>query len=119
MAKTILTTWDVWTYDVWGNAKEGYEVNDRYTYGLDLPIRVKVQTHNVGTEHEFTSASPSDYQLRQVFGVGCAIDTDGDDQTIYVNRVSDSYPLGELHCTSHASLSPVRVSDNSEVKAKE
>jgi hypothetical protein len=34
------------------------------------------------------------------------IETDGDDVTIYVNRASDSYPLGELVCTSHDSLSP-------------
>ncbi len=108
-AKTVQTTWEVWTYDVWGNREDGFEVNDRRCLSRAYPIRCKVQTFNIGTPNEFTSASPSDYQLQQVFGVRCALDTDGDDLTIYVNRASDSYPLGELHCTSHASLSAIRV----------
>lgn len=24
----------LWTYDIWGNAKDGYEVNDRYRQGI-------------------------------------------------------------------------------------
>lgn len=106
--KTLLTTWEVSTYDVWGNAKDGYDVNDRYRQG-DVTLRLRPVAYNIGTEHEFTSAYPSDYQIQKAFGVSCKIDTDGDDTTIYVNRASDSYPIGELHCISHASLSPIRV----------
>ncbi len=105
--KTVLTDWDIRTYDVWGNAKDGYEVNDTSSRG-SVTIRCKLVHNNPGTPQEFISASPSDYQIRGVFGVGCAIDTEGDDCTIYVHRASDLYPIGELHCTSHASLSPVR-----------
>lgn len=107
VAKTVLTTWRKITYDVWGNKTDGYEVNDSRSHG-NIEIRCKIQTHNVGMPGEFKSASPSDHQLRQVFGVHCAIDTDGDDLTIYVNRSSDSYPIGELRCESHAALSPIR-----------
>jgi hypothetical protein len=106
-AKTVLTLWNKRTYDVWGNKKDGYEVNDSYSQGT-VEIRCKIETHNKGTPQEFNSAYPSDFQLRQVFGVNCHIDTDGDDTTIYVNRASDSYPIGELFCESHESLSPIR-----------
>lgn len=113
MPKTILTTWELWTYDVWGNAEDGYEVNDRYCHSRDYAIRCKVVHSNVDTPQEFISASPSDYQIKQAFGVGCRIETDGDDLSIYVNCARDGYPIGELLCTSHESLSPIRA------KAKE
>ena len=102
----IKTTWERTTYDVWGNADDGYDVNDMYRGGI-VEFPCSVQTHNAGTPHEFQSAYPSDYALRRVFGVSCALDTDGDDTTIYVRRHSDGYPLGELFCTSHSSLSPI------------
>lgn len=106
--RRVQTTWDVFTYDVWGNAVDGYDVNDRFRYASDLPILLTIETFNPGTDRAFDAASPSDWKLRQIFGVSCAIDTDGDDLTIYVNRTRDGYPIGELHCTSHASLSPIR-----------
>lgn len=106
-AKTVLTTWTKWTYDVWGNKKDGYEVNDRYKCGT-VEIRCKIKTYNPGTPQAFQAASPSDFQLRQIFGVHCHLDTDGDDLSIYVKRASDWYPIGELSCESHASLSPIR-----------
>ena len=28
-----VTTWDVWTLDVWGNAADGWDVNDRSKVG--------------------------------------------------------------------------------------
>lgn len=105
---TILTTWEVWTYDVWGNAKDGYDVNDRSCRARALPLRLKVEINNAGTPAEFRSASPTDRQLCKVFGAYGGFDTDGDDITIYVSRKRDSYPIGELHCTSHESLSPIR-----------
>lgn len=105
--RTIVTTWETATYDVWGNAKDGYEVNDVYR-GSEVELRLTLQVNNAGTAHEFISASPSDRQLKRVFGVGCRIDTDGDDMHVTVNRERDGYPIGELRCISHESLSPVR-----------
>lgn len=107
MAKKINTTWKLRTYDVWGNKQDGYEVNDVHTNGT-IELSLKIETHNAGTEHEFVSAYPSDYQLGQVFGTRARLDTYGDDLHITVNRASDGYPLGELECVSHSSLSPIR-----------
>lgn len=106
--KTIMTTWEVWIYDVWGNSDEGYDVNDRHCIDREYPLRLRVKTYNAGSPQEFKAAYPSDYQIQNALGYGRpALDIDGDDLTIYVNRASDGYPLGELYCTSHKSLSPI------------
>ena len=106
--KTIDSTWELWGYDVWGNKEDGYQVNDRYCQNRNHPIRLKVEHNNPKTDLAFDSAYPTDYQIRKAFGAGCKIETEGDDMTIYVNRESDNYPIGEMHCTSHKALSPVR-----------
>ena len=111
---TIDTTWTCWTYDVWGNARDGYDVNDRSCFDREYHLTLTVETHNVGTPHEFTSASPTDQQIRDVFGIHrfTKIETEGDDLNITVSRARDGYPIGELSCASHASLSPIRKERN-------
>ena len=107
-SKYIETTWEIRTYDVWGNAKDGYEVNDSYRAG-EVTLRLKVKVNNAGTPQEFLSAYPTDSQIREALSLRrIKIETDGDDLSIYVNRARDSYPCGELYCTSHKSLSPIR-----------
>lgn len=106
-AKHIQTKWEVATYDVWGNARDGYEVNDVYRHG-EVELSLTVTVNNEGTPHEFKSAHPTDKQLRKVFGVGCQLETDGDDMTVYVKRERDGSPIGEITCVSHESLSPIR-----------
>jgi len=104
----ITTIWDVLTYDVWGNAQDGYDVNDVYRRGQQTLV-LEVEHNNQGHANAFDSASPTDRQIRRVFGLGkTRIDTDGDDLTIYVNRERDGYPIGELRCVSHKSLSPIQ-----------
>ncbi len=108
MSKTILTTWQLRRYDVWGNAKDGYEVNDMYTTG-SVELRLTVNRYNAGTPQEFETATPSNDQIRKAFGLGkIRLDIDGDDMQIEVSREHDGCPLGSMLCTSHISLSPVR-----------
>lgn len=101
------TVWQMRTYDVWGNEEDGYQVNDTYDAGK-VELWVPQTRHNVGTPREFVSAAPSLRQLKLAFGVTCRISVDGDDTRVTVERERDSYPLGELECLSHESLSPVR-----------
>lgn len=106
--KTIKTVWELWTYDVWGNKQDGYEVNDRSCMAREYPINVKTQVNNKGTEREFISAYASDYQIQKAFGVSCKIDAGAGDDTHYeISRASDGLPIGQMFCTSHASLSPI------------
>ena len=104
----VTTVWELRSYDVWGNAKDGYEVNDTSVFDREYQLDIPIEVNNAGKPGEFLSAYPTDRQIRAAFGVRCQIDLDGDDTTIYINRRRDSYPIGEMHCTSHASLSPVR-----------
>jgi hypothetical protein len=105
----VNTTWELRVYDVWGNARDGYDVNDSWRIG-ETDIRIAVQVNNAGTPQEFLSACPSDSQIRQALGLRrFKLELDGDDLNIYVNRAKDSYPLGELYCTSHESLSPIQA----------
>ncbi len=104
----INTTWEIATYDVWGNEREGFEVNDVYRHG-EIELRIPVTVNNAGTPQQFESAYPTDKQLRQALDLRrVQIETDGDDTMIYVRTTRIDYPAGELRCTSHASLSPIR-----------
>mgnify|MGYP006935512364 CR=1 FL=1 len=104
---TLATVWSVRTYDVWGNARDGWDVNDVWNAG-EVEMRIPQTRYNIGMEGEFVSASPTNRQIKRALGVRCRIETDSDDVYIAVNRARDGYPLGELQCESHASLSPVR-----------
>jgi hypothetical protein len=110
-AGTVVTQWETRTYDVWGwgNGRDGYDINDVYpgpTVELEIPLTV----NNMGTAQEFVSAFPTDSQIKESLGIAdeTKIEIDGDDVSILVCRFSDGYPLGELVCLSHESLSPVR-----------
>ena len=104
---TEFTTWEVCTYDVWRNARDGYDVNNVYHSG-EVELSIPRVRYNVGTSQEFVSAFPTDRQIKRVFGETARIDVEGDDLNVYVTRQRDGYPLGEMRCTSHRSLSPVR-----------
>ena len=113
--KYIDTAWIVANYDVWGNAKDGYQVNNVYRHGT-VDLRIPVYIYNQGTEREFKEAFPTDKQIREALNVKprVRLDLDGDDLNIYANHESTHYPLGELRCISHESLSPIRANKNKE-----
>ena len=111
MKQRIETVWETWSYDVWGNAKDGYEVNNRFNLSREWPLTLTVKKFNKGTPQEFESAYPSDKQIREALDIKprVRLDLDGDDLVIYVNHASTGYPLGEMHCVSHKSLSPIEA----------
>lgn len=106
--KRVQTTWELWTYDVWGNEADGYDVNDRNCFNREYKLSLAVEVNNPGTPKEFVSASPTDKQIRKAFGIRCRFETDGDDRIVYVTRERDGYPIGEMLCTSHKALSPIK-----------
>jgi hypothetical protein len=105
---TVKTTWELWSYEVWGDKQDGYDVNNRSCFDRAYEINLKIENNNPGLSSQFFSAYPSDYQIKKAFGTSCKISTNGDDTHIYINRESDNYPIGEMFCTSHSSLSPIR-----------
>jgi hypothetical protein len=103
----VQTAWSTRTYDVWGNAKDGYDVNDARS-GSDVTLYLKIETANAGTPQAFQHAHPTDSQIKKELGISCKISTDGDDVHIGIERARDGYPIGELQCFSHESLSPIQ-----------
>lgn len=108
--KTVKTVWEVWGFDVWGNKDDGYTVNNRFCIDRERVLTLRIKTVNQGTKREFDYVEISDNMLKEIFGVSCKISVDGDDVNYYVSRESDDYPLGELSCQSHSSLSPIHYS---------
>lgn len=111
----IKTLWEVSIYEVWGNPTAGYAINDCFKVKNDfsdtweLKLRPEAyQTWAGGEQVTGWKASPSDTQIRQLLNwPRTKIFVMGDDTHLFVNRARDSYPMGELVCVSHASLSPI------------
>lgn len=78
--------WSVWTYDVWGNAKDGFEVNDRSC--IERSFESKTDTP---TTREIRSALRLD-------GWHGGIAIDRDDCNVYVSAKRSGRPIGELIC---------------------
>jgi hypothetical protein len=109
----ISTIWEVITYDVWGNSKDGYEVNQAFRSG-NVEMPVKLEVYNPGSEREFYDGSPDDTNIRKALGITPRVriyDPYCNERVIYANHVSTNYPLGELRLVSHDTLefSPGKV----------
>ena len=78
--------WRVWSYDVWGNAREGFEVNDRFE--ID---KVYIDDSIIENKKKLATL------IRKVFGLKkIQLSFDGDDRTIYIEASRDGYPIGEM-----------------------
>ncbi len=87
-------TYRLWTYDVWGNARDGYEVNDRCSHGT-VTIRCKRETHNAGTPHEFHTWEPTDRQLSRAAG-GKGLVWEWRGEGCYDAETKNGKPVGAL-----------------------
>jgi len=81
--------YDVVSLDVWGNAKDGYDVNQSFATGVTVDIPDVDNDADIIVELiDHAMLSP-----------GCSTDNieiDGDDYCLYINRKEDCYPLFEL-----------------------
>lgn len=93
--KTKLRRFRLWTYDVWGNARDGFYVNDRYSHGT-VAIRCKREVFNAGTPHEFETYEPTDRQLSRAAGFS-RVSWDGQDGVFYAESSRNGRPVGELN----------------------
>lgn len=84
----------LWTYDVWGNAREGFDVNNRCSHG-DVRIRCKRQVFNAGTPHEFETFDPTDRQLSRASG-SIGVQWEGSDGCYYAKLSRNGRPVGKL-----------------------
>lgn len=84
----------LWTYDVWGNARDGFDVNDRYSHGY-VDIVCKRETFNVGTPNEFHTWEPTDRQLSRAAGFK-GVAWDGQEGSYHAEVSRNGRPIGEL-----------------------
>ena len=98
--KTLSYT--LWTFDVWGNEADGWEVNDRCKLASDFQITTKREDFNVGTAQEFSTFNPTNDEIRKALVAGgylkprFQIETDGNGEDIDVTQRSNDYPLFSL-----------------------
>ena len=85
----------LWSYDIWGNARDGFEVNDRYKHGT-VTIRCKLTIFNAGTPYEFVSYDPTDHQLSKAAGVRGVEWDRASDETFYATSRTNGRPVCEL-----------------------
>lgn len=71
--------WLLWTYDVWGNARDGYNVNDRFKQGY------------VYTRGEYPKAR----ELKKVIGIRGKIELRDHEDVIYIDT-QNGKPICEI-----------------------
>lgn len=114
--KSLVRVYRLYTYDVWGNAKDGYEVNDVFEQGK-VQIRCKLKVFNEGTAHEFFDYDPTDAQLSFAVKPTKPVTWDGENEyTLRAERTSDGYPVCELRFEGFV---PYRNPEGELVKEKE
>ncbi len=111
----VIAICELRTYDVWGNAADGYDVNNSFVCDRALEVPAVCSVSNLpcfpGAKDEFGRAFPADSasftapivvsyhiedkELSRVFDC-TRIEVDGDDTHYYINRAKDGKPLGEL-----------------------
>jgi len=104
----ILTKWQTFTYDVWGNKSDGFEVNN--VFGAELVDHVVTLTgHNLDKpELTFYSGSLTDKQVRESLDIKPRVQIEDNimaENAIYPVHCSTGYPLGEMRLKSPARLS--------------
>ena len=93
-----LRRYQLWTYDIWGNARDGFEVNNRYKCGT-IEIKCKLHVYNAGTDFEFADYSPTDLQLSRAVKPNKTIRLSWEGETeytLYASNNRNGCPICEL-----------------------
>ena len=80
-----------WTFDVWGNPDDGYEVNDRYLLDGDLLIDSSILTN--GRTKALKKYIHSLYEFRKDISPS-ALELEGYDRGVFISY--DGCPCGEI-----------------------
>jgi hypothetical protein len=107
---------EIWNYDTWGNAREGWDVNDRSCEDRSMRIPAEVTISNVprfpGVKDAYRTFSDSasfscdmmvafsipDKEIRKIFGKGIEVESsDGTDYEVSLKR--NGKPIGQIIIT--------------------
>lgn len=119
MKKYIRVRYQVLALDVWGNAKDGFEVNQIFRTNDELECTAVLKRYNEGRPGEFYQYEPEDkYVVRALKAAGLlkkrvhtrSLTIDGEnDATLYVEATRNSEPLWHLECLEPEKLASVVV----------
>ena len=93
---TKMLTYEIYRYDVWGNARDGWEVNDVWRTHAKIHVICKRKRYNVGTPQEFSTYAPTDRQLNRALGARGLLWDGETEHTLFAARKRDGKPVGEL-----------------------
>jgi hypothetical protein len=100
------TKWNVFVYEVW-EGKDGFHINETYKKGtVLLDLKPIGSGFKGGVKRTFYSLN--ERQIRDVLAlpnVRLSISWNG--TSVYVEQAINGFPLGELHCVSHANIEVV------------
>ena len=82
----------VWTYDVWGNEKDGYEVNDRTELTEYFGSDVNLLEVKDNSESSIVKALKDNGWLKKQTQLR-HLSFDGDGENISIDQARNSYPL--------------------------
>lgn len=86
-----MAQWKLYSYDVWGNAEDGYEVNDV----IGPHETVELSEEDLKTDKSLHKALLREGIFKKSYKYG-SFEYDGDEDIIYIERSKDGYPEGEL-----------------------
>lgn len=79
------------TYDVWGNARDGFEVNDKFRGSAIVSLTPEATDGDIMAALRAAGIIP-----RGSRATSYSIEWDGGDNPVYISRRKDGKPLGEL-----------------------
>lgn len=98
--------YDVWSLDIWGNAKDGWDMNDRSCHARAVEFPTTHKVFNEGKESEFSTDHPTGQQILDTlieigyFNESATTDTitiDGDcEHSLWLEQSADGYPVCQL-----------------------
>ena len=103
--RVFVMTYEVFALDVWGNAQDGFTVNDRFRAGS---IEVEVdeieispgRTHITPTNKDIVETLIDDGYLKQHVSASMIEFNGVSDETLYLESTSDGEPLFQLEWVS-------------------
>lgn len=112
--RTVIAICEWNTFDVWGNAEDGYDVNESYAQEqIEIPAVVTISNMPrlpgaFDRYRQFPKNSNSfsckmsisfhieDKVLQTALGITCPIEVDGDDEHYTIDRAKDGKPIADL-----------------------